>query len=204
MPSVPGRRRLGVDLDNTLVRYDRLFGQVARDRGLVPRQEASSKLQVRDLLRRTGREEAWTELQGFVYGAGMAEAEMFPGALEFLAAARRGGHEVYVVSHRTLRPALGPDYDLHAAARAWIAARLPVVAATDVFLETSREEKIERIRSLRCEVFVDDLPEVLLADSFPASTRRILFDPDGSHSGHHGLESVRAWSELAPLLDPLP
>ena len=204
MPSGPAPRRIGVDLDNTLVRYDRLFGRAAQDRGLLPPGEASSKLQVRDLLRQTGREEAWTELQGYVYGSGMGEADLFPGASEFLAEARRRGFEVYVVSHRTLRPALGPDYDLHAAARRWLAARLPVVDSSHVFLETSREEKIRRIRSLACAAFVDDLPEVLLAETFPAATRRILFDPDGSHSGHHGLESVRAWSELAPLFEALP
>lgn len=201
----PGSRplRLGVDLDNTLVRYDGLFARLARTRGLVP-EEAASKLQVRDHLRRTGREDAWTELQGYVYGPGMADAEAFAGAAELLGQARRRGHEVFVVSHRTRRPALGPEYDLHAAARAWIADRLPVVEASHVYLETTREEKIERIRTLACGMFVDDLPEVLLAESFPPSTRRVLFDPDGNHGTGRGVERVHAWSELARLLDPLP
>jgi hypothetical protein len=72
-----------------------------------------------------------------------------------------------------------------------------VVDPEHVYLEATREEKIRRIREVGCDVFVDDLPEVLLAEEFPPSTRRILFDPDGSHSARDGLERVRTWSELA-------
>ena len=75
--------------------------------------------------------------------------------------------------------------------------RLPVVETSHVFLETTREEKIERVRTLGCGIFVDDLPEILLAESFPTSTRRVLFDPDGNHGTGHGVERVHAWSELA-------
>jgi hypothetical protein len=201
------RRRLGVDFDNTLVCYDGVFARAARERGLVSGALLPSKLQVRDTLRRDGREEAWVELQGHVYGRRMDEARAFPGAIELLAEARARAHEVFIVSHRTLHPARGPAYDLHQAARDWIARHLrhggePVVDAANVYLETTREEKIRRIGELACEVFVDDLPEVLLAKGFPAETRRILFDPDGSHPDDHGLERVRSWREMAQLLGP--
>jgi hypothetical protein len=206
--SPDGRRRIGVDLDNTLVCYDAVFGRAAREQGLVPQGAARSKLQVRDILRRTGREEAWTELQGHVYGTRMDEADSFPGAVELLVELAARGHELFVVSHRTRQPARGPAYDLHQAAREWIARRLRrgdqvVLDPAHVFLETTRAEKIQRIRELGCQVFVDDLPEVLLAEDFPPATRRILFDPDDSHPPAPGLERVRAWSELARLLDPL-
>jgi phosphoserine phosphatase len=209
VPPDPRRRRIGVDFDNTLVRYDDVFGRAARERGLVPESGEASKLQVRDLLRRTGREEAWVELQGHVYGTRMDEAEAFPGAIELLCDVRERGHEIFIVSHRTRHPALGPAYDLHQAAREWIARHLrrddqPVVDPAHVYLETTRQEKIGRIRELACELFVDDLPEVLLAEEFPPSTRRILFDPDGGHPATHGLERVRTWSELARLIEEQP
>jgi hypothetical protein len=205
----PRHRRIGVDFDNTLVRYDEVFGRAAQERGLVPESPRASKLQVRDILRRTGREEAWVELQGHVYGTRMEEAAAFPGAIELLSELRERGHELFIVSHRTRHPALGPAHDLHQAARDWMARHLrrdgrPVVDAAHIYLETTREEKIRRIRAVGCEVFVDDLPEVLLAAEFPPFTRRILFDPDGSHPASHGLERVRTWAELAPLLEEQP
>jgi hypothetical protein len=35
-------------------------------------------------LRALGKEDVWTELQGYVYGARMAEAEAYPGVLDFM------------------------------------------------------------------------------------------------------------------------
>jgi hypothetical protein len=194
--------RLGVDFDNTLVCYDEVFGRAAQELDLVP--GGGSKLQVRDALRQAGREEAWIELQGHVYGTRMDQARAFPGALDALCAMRDGGLEVFIISHRTLYPARGPAHDLHQAARDWILRHVrrdgrPLVEADRVFLETTRAEKLRRIAAVDCRVFLDDLPEVLLAPDFPAATRRILFDPDGSHP-HHALERIRAWWELPRLL----
>lgn len=200
--------RIGLDFDNTLVCYDHVFGRAARDRGMLLAPAAGSKLLVRDALRRDGREEDWILLQGEVYGRRMDDAAAFPGALAFLARARSAGREVFIVSHRTLHPARGPAHDLHQAARAWIARHLregeePLVAPDRVFLETTREAKIARIASLGCDVFVDDLPEVLLSPAFPERARRILFDPEGSHGeGAPGLERLARWGDLWTLLQP--
>jgi hypothetical protein len=195
---------VGIDFDNTLVCYDAVFAQAARERGLVP-EGCVSKLQIRDVLRRTGREEAWTELQGHVYGVGMDEASAFPGALDVLRAARERGQEVFIISHRTRHPARGPAHDLHRAARDWMARHLrregpPLVDEAHVYLETTREEKIRRIAEVGCDVFVDDLPEVLTAEGLPPATRRILFDPDGLHPKSEGLERARSWAELADFI----
>jgi deoxypyrimidine-specific 5' nucleotidase type C protein (NT5C) len=198
------RWRIGIDFDNTLVRYDAIFALAARERGLVSGALPATKLQVRDMLRRAGREAAWTELQGHVYGVRMEEAEAFPEAIEVLRELRDRGHEIFIVSHRTRHPALGPAYDLHQAARDWMARHLhggdAAVDAAHIYLETTREDKILRIRDLRCDVFVDDLPEVLVAAGFPPTTRRILFDPDGRHVPPDGVERARSWAEVSDLI----
>src|SRR4029079_9696971 len=59
---------IGLDFDNTIVRYDRLFHRLARKRGLIPDGIPVSKQAVRDHLRANGREADWTELQGMAYG----------------------------------------------------------------------------------------------------------------------------------------
>ena len=71
---------IGVDFDNTIVCYDALFHRVALELGLIPPDLPPSKFAVRGHLQRAGREEAWIELQGRVYGGRMAEAAPFPGA----------------------------------------------------------------------------------------------------------------------------
>jgi len=112
--------RVGLDFDNTIVSYDALFHKLAREGGWIPEDLPCSKLLVRDHLRQIGNEDVWTEMQGLVYGARMAEAESFPGVAQFMRWAQGEGLEIFIVSHKTRYPFLGPQYDLHAAARGWI------------------------------------------------------------------------------------
>jgi hypothetical protein len=201
--------RIGIDFDNTIVSYDELFHRVAIERDLVPADTAPRKLAVRDYLRRIGREDDWTEMQGYVYGARMNEALAYPGLLDFLRAAAAHGHACVIVSHKTRNPFLGEPYDLHAAARDWIRGHLGVgdaalVAPNNVFFELTKDEKLARVEALRCDVFIDDLPEILQADGFPKATRRILFDPDGHHR-REPLPDVMvagSWHEIAGALIP--
>src|SRR2546421_8484108 len=112
--------RIGVDFDNTIVCYDALFHRVCREKDLIPAEVPVSKSEVRNHLRRIGKEEAWTEMQGYVYGARMSEAEPYPGVLDFFRALRLAQIPVCIISHKTRNPYLCEKYDLHAAALAWL------------------------------------------------------------------------------------
>jgi hypothetical protein len=196
--------RVGLDFDNTIVSYDSLFHKIAREGGWIPQDLPRSKLLVRDHLRKIGKEEIWTEMQGLVYGARMAEAESFPGVANFMRWARGEGIELFIVSHKTRHPFLGPAYDLHAAARAWIENSLrdergPLIESANVYFELTKEEKCARLKALGCGYFVDDLPELLTAPEFPRSVEPLLFDPDGHHIAT-GLQSVKSWAELQDLI----
>jgi len=59
---------VGLDFDNTIVRYDQLFHRLAVERGLIPPGVSATKQSVRDYLRAADREVDWTELQGIAYG----------------------------------------------------------------------------------------------------------------------------------------
>ena len=107
---------IGVDFDNTIVCYDALFHKVARERNLIPAGVPVNKSDVRNHLRRAGNEAAWTEVQGYVYGARMSEAAPYPGVREFFRACRHAGVRVSIISHKTKHPYLGEKYDLHEAA----------------------------------------------------------------------------------------
>lgn len=193
--------RVGIDFDNTLVSYDALFHRVALEQGVIPADLPASKLLVRDHLRRAGQEPLWTEMQGLVYGARMDEAAMYAGARDFLHWARANRVATAIVSHKTRYPFAGPKYDLHQAARDWVAHHLrdesgPLVDPANVFFELTKEEKLARIGALGCTHFIDDLPEILLAADFPARTERILFDPDSHHGSLAGVVRATHWQEV--------
>lgn len=199
--------RIGIDLDNTLVCYDRLFRQLAAERGWISPEVPARKEMVRDSLRRLGREADWTLLQGEVYGPRMIDAEPFPEALGALHDFRDRGWTVCIVSHRTRTPYAGPQADLHAAARNWLAAHQFLdeprtgLSGEAVYLETTKAEKLNRIASLRLDWFIDDLPELLLEPDFPADVRRMLFDPHRHRPAlPASVATAHQWRDVADLL----
>lgn len=196
--------QIGIDFDNTIVSYDILFHKVAVEQKIVPESTPVNKVAVRDYLRKIDKEDIWTEMQGYVYGARMDEASAYPGVLEFMHRAKQAGHTLAIVSHKTRHPFIGPQYDLHAAARRWIDHHLlwngkSLVDKDCIFFEITKEEKLARATALSCELFIDDLPEILKADGFPQSARPLLFDPEGHHQ-QAGLERCASWVEIGEQL----
>lgn len=193
---------LGVDFDNTIVRYDELFHQSALEAGLIPEETAVSKTAVRNHMREAGIEDRWTRLQGRVYGPLIEEAEPFEGARETFTRLIDSGIEIHVISHKTRRPYSDEDHDLHAAARRFLETHGFMdttgvgLTPSRVHFETTKEAKLERIRTVGCSHFVDDLPEFLEHDAFPENVVRFLFDPEGRHLHSTDLKCVRSWAEL--------
>ena len=156
---------------------------------------SKDKSDVRDFLRGENRERDWTELQGYVYGPRMAEAQPFPGVLEFFARAVREGLPLHIISHKTRTAVEGPAYDLQKAARDWLAAqgffdptRIGLSPAC-VHFGITRPEKINFIRTTGCTHFIDDLEETFLEAVFPPGVAKILF---GRREPPPGLPTVKA------------
>lgn len=183
--------RIGVDLDNTIVCYEDLFRQVARERGL-PEDLITSKRGIRDHLVSLGQNGLWTEMQGEVYGRLMPNASPYPGAEAFFL---HCPNELFIISHRTEFAKGGHPYPLHEPAHSWLK-KYDCFSRAQVFIETSREKKIQRIIQLKCDLFIDDLPEVLIENDFPKNIRKILFDPHSLHAQSPHYEKVSSWKEI--------
>jgi hypothetical protein len=201
--------RIGIDFDNTIACYNGVFHAAALERGLIPANLGSDKNAVRDYLNGNGRADDFTELQGYVYGARMELASPYHGFGEFVASARQAGHDLFIVSHKTRHPILGPRHDLHAAARGFLIERGLVGAGrgqidpANVFFELSKEAKVARIAALGCEAFIDDLPEIFVSPDFPSMARRVLFDPVDQFTDlarQRNLDRRGSWSDIAAEL----
>lgn len=198
---------IGVDFDNTIVCYDEVFHRVAIERGLIPAEVPVTKGKVRDYLRQCGKEDIWTELQGYVYGACMKDATPFPGMLEFFVQCKQLGLDVSIISHRTRYPFQGPVYDLHMAAYEWLElygfydpSKIGL-SPDQIYFELTKQDKLDRIAKVGCNYFVDDLPEFLAEPGFPAGVERILFDPNDNYSACHNFHRVNSWMEIAKIIN---
>jgi hypothetical protein len=197
---------IGADFDNTIVCLDGVFHGVAVEQGLMPAEIPANKVNVRDYLRLSGKEQKWIELQGYVYGTRIQDAPPFPGVLEFFSRCSSLGVPVCIISHKTSYPYQGPKYDLHLAARQWLErngfrGRTQVgLWNADVYFELTKGEKLNRIAESGCTHFIDDLPEFLAEPRFPENVQRILFDPAGQCSGVEGLHWTTSWRQIERLI----
>jgi hypothetical protein len=198
--------RIGIDFDNTIVCYDGLFHRVAREQKLIPPDVPANKGAIRDYLRSVGQEERWTLLQGYVYGSRMAEAQPFAGVLGLVTRLVQKHVPVFIVSHKTRYPYLGPRFDLHAAALTWLQEQGffdPIrigMRPEHVFFELTKQAKLQRIAALGCSHFIDDLPELLGEPEFPASVARLLFDPGNEHCDTPLFERFSSWDRFTQKL----
>lgn len=179
--------RIGIDFDNTIVSYDALFHQLAIEMSIIPSDLPVSKLAIRDYLRNANKENLWTLMQGEIYGPRMREANAYPGFFNFAKKAQEYGHKIFIISHKTRHPFSGPKYDLHQSAKEWVKHNMipngiQFNENIDIFFEATKEKKIARIHDLSCDVFVDDLLEILEMPGFPIKTQKILFDSDQKFS----------------------
>lgn len=198
--------RIGIDFDNTIACYDGVFHAAALERDLVPADLASDKSSVRNFLRQAQREDQWTELQGYIYGARMDLAKPYDGVVDAIRALRGEGHTVFVISHKTRTPYAGPRYDLHEAAHGFLESHAikgatgAALPAESVFFELTLPEKLARIAACRCDVFIDDLPELFSEAAFPRETTPLLFDPTDLYAGETGIRRFAHWDEIGALI----
>ena len=195
---------LGIDFDNTIIKYDELFHKIAFEKGLISQELPKQKNAVRDYLRETGVEDEWTIIQGEVYGERIKEAVPFSGMLETLQKLNAKQIPINIVSHKTREPYLGPKRDLHAAALSWlklngiIDAEGLSVKANQVFFEVTKEAKINRIVQIGCTHYLDDLPEIL--EMIPDGINKILFSPNGEEIINSNWTVIRSWNDLPSVL----
>ena len=201
---------IGVDLDNTIIDYDRVFGPVGVALGMLQEgSERLSKLEVRAHLRaRPGGEETWMRLQGQVYGAYLDRATPFAGVEDCLRRARTRGAEISIVSHKTRFGHHDPArVKLWDAALDWLRDRgffsdgAMGLDPTRVHFAETRDSKVGRIKEIGCDVFIDDLPEVLQHPDFPVGTQRIWFANGTRDAVGAGLEIFDTWAEIAARLE---
>jgi len=179
--------RIGLDLDNTLICYERAFASASKFIKLLPQPWSGSKKELkRALLSQPSGERLWQSLQGQVYGTGIVDAELFPGVERFMLRCRYRGYDVFIVSHKTefghFDVTRAP---LRKAAMSWMQEKgffYPSgfgIPKDNVYFMDTRKRKVSKISKLNLDVFVDDLEEVFDEKEFP-SIKKVLFsnEPD--------------------------
>jgi len=198
------RITIGFDLDNTLIEYDEHFYNLAREKGLINEVVDKTKLAVRENLRNRGLDEEFTKLQAEVYGKRIKEVAPKSELLETMRILKDKYYKLIIVSHKTRYPYKGPKYDLHQAAKEWLKLNELYISGensnliSSVYFEDNKESKIERIKEQRCNIFVDDLIEIL--DMLPEEITRVHYSVNDYSKWEKG-PFIRSWEGFIKLID---
>ena len=173
---------IGFDFDNTLISYEDLFYRIALERELIPITLKKDKLSVKKFLEENNKSDEFTKIQGLVYGNEILKAKPSKNILDFLDKLFSiNGIKIYIVSHKTQYPYIGEKINLRESANKWINLYLnkegrSYFTSNNVFYESTINDKINRIKSLKCDFFFDDLPKII--ELLPKEIKGILYDPN--------------------------
>jgi hypothetical protein len=136
-------------------------------------------------------------------------AKPYEGVVDAIRRLQSNGHTVFVISHKTRTPYAGPAYDLHEAARGFLAAhgiegsKDALLPDERVFFELTLPAKLARIAACACDIFIDDLPEIFTEAAFPRAATPLLFDPADLYATETGLRRFTDWRDLEIVIETL-
>ena len=196
---------IGVDFDNTLISYDDVIYHVALEKGLISSGTRKNKKDVRDRIRQLpDGETQWQRLQAIVYGPRIGEGRLIDGVEIFFEHCKHHQVRVYIVSHKTEYANFDETRtNLRMAALTWMTKNRFFetdglgLSQEAVYFESTRPEKIERIKYLQCTHFIDDLEEIFLEDSFPTNVEKVLYTPHMQHSSLGRVKTATNWKEIS-------
>jgi hypothetical protein len=107
---------------------------------------------------------------------------------------------MFIISHKTIYPARGPQYNLHDAAKGWIEQRGLTakfgISMDDCFFVDTLAEKLSKISECGCDYFIDDLVEVLINPEFPKGIRKVLYSSDPDCDLPEDIVNCSSWDEI--------
>ena len=193
-----------IDFDNTITSYDKVIHEIAVHRQLIESNLEKNKKIIRDAIRKLPDGEIkWQKVQADVYGPRMAEAELIEGVQAFFNLCKEHNVKSCIISHKTEFA----NYDtmginLRSAALEWMTMKGFFeqdglgLSVGDVYFGSTRQQKINRIRQLKCTHFIDDLEETFLEDSFPIDVEKILYASHGQHSSLPSMSVFTVWEDI--------
>lgn len=143
----------------------------------------------------------WQIAQGWLYTDGLSYAKLAQGLLDLCEYLRTNDFELFIVSHKTTHTPIFCGYkELHGVAANWISnGELShyFAGTQNIYFETSRDLKIERIKSLGLHYFVDDLVQIFQDTNYPRNIVSFLLSTKTTNlSWIHNVSSFISIQEI--------
>jgi len=152
-------------------------------------------------------EKQWMSIQGQAYGKYMTKATLISGVDDFFRRCCHTGIEIFIISHKTKFGHYDPErIPLRDTAMKWLEQKMFFdkygcgFSRQHVYFESTRDAKINRINSLRCTHFIDDLDVILTHPNFSDDIIGLLFDQYKSAITNKTYKVCRSWREISDVI----
>jgi len=198
-------KKIGIDLDNTIISYDDAFQLAANKFGLYDNNNFLTKESLRNQIRnKKNGEKKWQKLQGYVYGEGINDAVLFPGVYRFLWRCKNRKIDVEIVSHKTdfghfdnNKISLRDSATNFLIDHGLLDNKNPLIKK--VTYKKSKKEKIDYIKQKNYECFIDDLEEIIFSEELEGQ-KGILFSRDNISVNNSNNIIAKSWEEISQIL----
>ena len=195
-------KKIGIDLDNTIISYDDVFQLAANKFELLDNNNCLSKESLRNQIRnQKNGEKKWQKLQGYVYGEGINEAVLFPGVYRFLWRCKERKIDVEIVSHKTefghfdsKKISLRDSATNFLINHGLLDNKNPLIKK--VTYKNNKKEKIDYIKQNNYECFIDDLEEIIFSEELE-DQKGILFSRDNLSVKNSNNVIAQSWEEIS-------
>lgn len=200
------RLYVGIDLDNTILSYDKLLRKLALELGFVdgscPRRPRDIRLSLRAFAdNEIEGERRWQRLQTMVYGTRIDDAEIDPHFNAAMAAIRNLGGTILLIAQKKDNPELPPDDTYREKVMETLRKRKFFdsegfdVKEEHVYFCRTWGEKVAKIKELRLDTFIDDKPRIFDHPLFPKKTFGIRLGEKVPK-----IFSVQSWPEITAAI----
>ena len=65
-------------------------------------------------------------------------------------------------------------------------------------VEATKDGKVKKINEMHCDIYIDDLPEILENKYFPENCNKILFDPENNYqeNSFKNISIKKSWHQI--------
>ena len=197
--------RIGIDLDNTVISYDKAFQLEAVKQALIEINPQLNKQTLRDKIRKKPNGESeWQKLQGYIYGEGINQAILFPGVYRFLWRCYEANIEVEIVSHKTefghfdiKKTSLRESATNFLINQGLLDKKNPLIKK--VVYKSTQKEKIDYVKNNNYEWFIDDLEEIIFSSELE-HLKGIIFSSKIQATNKSNKIIAHSWEEINQII----
>lgn len=194
---------IGIDLDNTIINYDQTFLKIALKKKIIFKNEIITKEKLKKKIIKKSNIEKWKEIQGIAYGKNIFQSSIMNFFLDFLIICKLRNYKIYIISHKTKYGHYDNKTLLREQATKFLLSKniinsyLSPIKRSHIFFCDTLEEKIIRIKYLKCDYFIDDLNKVLSHRSFPKLTKPTFLNRKSDNlNSKKGILNFNSWSKI--------